>query len=144
MYRNRRVRRDGKSLAASGPRTRPARLRSWLEHYLQRQLHLTRGSGGVDHARVRLSDVRHRIPQIHFVERVEGFPAELHEGVLAEIEVLHQRCIQVVEGRPGDQADARVAKRKWLWNTEHARQPCHGRVADAVSIQVIRIETTVT
>src|SRR5947207_11471640 len=44
-----------------------------------------------------------------------------------------QRCA-------GDDADSCIAENRRLWDTQHARQTGHGRVACAGGIHVIRIE----
>src|SRR5262249_52336700 len=91
--------------------------RNVSEHQLQSKLDLPRRAGftswearGGDPAECRRADDVARLPEVRMVEKVEELGAELRARGLADLRILDDRKINVVEARPDDHVASQTAE----------------------------------
>src|ERR1035438_6353744 len=83
-----------------------------LEHQLQRELALPRRESRADGAKGGVGGFRVRYPEIRVVQNVEELGPELQPGLFADLEVLVNRAVPLVEVGSAERIASHIAK--WL------------------------------
>src|ERR1017187_416638 len=116
-------------------------MRSRSEWELQSELYLACRARRIEDAEFRRSDIEHafRLVEVHVVHKIEEFGPELEIAPLAELKVLGEIGIPVLQPRSDDDVPARIAETRLGSGRHHERRhraATAGRVARVGNVAV--------